>query len=1119
MTPHSRFRKVSSRHFQVLLPFSIWCLGGLLPAPLPAGPVPAHKPQHFPDWWFERDVIKRTNPAIAAPSWQNGDYPASDDFAAVNQGQVKAIVTAAVAELNSRLTNVPDPTSPTGVSNGAGQVLNDLVAGWEAAPAAGEKREDFAAVNVGQLKTIATLIYDRLISAGYYDQIPWAYGPGGANDFAAVNLGQLKQLFCFNVSVSPLLLDAITHDLWTGINGTDISSIPPPPSRPSPSSPENLPPRLTTSLERQDEGGNYAERIRGYLTVEVSGIYRFWLTASGSAELYISNDADPVNSFLRAEVKSPTGYRGWTDATAGKSALLRLEKGRRYYVEVLHKAGAGPNHVSVGWLKATDPKHPDPDSVTVPTEVVPASALSLRVGGAPPAFTPPPSLAWSDPLNASSPESHLNRDAAARFLVQSTYGPSGWATDATYGTTGGWTNATLAGPDGTPYDIAQVQALGFEGWIDQQIDNIPRSKLYDYVQLKHVPGDPNGNHYWHEQFYASWWRTAVTGRDQLRQRVAFALSEIMVISAAALNPRSDACSDYYDDALAANAFGNFRDILKDVTLHPAMGLYLNMLRNKKPNPTARLFPNENYARELLQLFSIGTSRLNPDGTLLLNAAGQPIPTYDQEVVEGLAHTFTGWDFDYVNNAPGGYPYYPNVQEWIRPMKADPNQHSIDEKDVLNNVVLPGLKVPYSNSDYQQLPAKELDAVLDAIFKHPNCGPFICRQLIQRLVTSHPSPGYVYRVVSKFNDDGSSGHVRGNMRAVIKAILLDPEARSASRLGDPAFGKQREPVCRITALARAFPSLEYTTPDYTVEYDYDGNPATTADTITKSWVNEWNMRQTSFTRDNGQENLNQTPLAAPSVFNFFRPDYQFPGILARAGLTTPEFQLTTDTSVIDQANVVHYAFFNWAPHTPPLHPGLASFLTGSHNICMDLRPWMGSGPNNKLWTDNANLGLLVDRLNSRLMGGQLPSTGTNVYHPGSARNIVNAKQAILDFVSSNRITGVSPPSPLPPPGVPPVTTITVEKPHGLVDGDKIFFKSSMGGSFSPVLFGGAVRPFDVTVTSPDTFTIPVQRDADNPSYPLDLANVEISRLPYDTPRERLFQLVNLLVNSPDFIIQR
>jgi len=1102
MTPHLRSRQVSPRHRHVPLPLLIWCLGGILQVPLPAAPVPADRPAAFPAWWFEREVIPRKNPAVAAPLWLSGDYPAGDDYAPVNLGQVKAMVKGAVDDLNSKLPNVTDVD---GVSDGAGRALNDLVAQWPPAPAL---PNDNVAANLGQLKAVTALVYDRLISAGHYTAYPWVESPG-VNNYATANLGQLKNFFSFDITGQ-------THDLWAGVPGTDISSIPLTSTTTSTTTKK-------TGFESLDLGDNYGERICLYLTVPLSGVYRFWLTASGTAQLYISNDEDPVNAFLRAEVKSPTSPRGWTETAAGKSPLLWLEKGRPYYVEVRHKAGTGTDHVSVGWLKPSDPENPDPMSVTTPTEVVPDYALSRRLGSPAPAFTPPPALGWSDP-GGSDPDSCLNRNAATRFLIQATFGPSGWGSEATYGFEGGWTKTatdtsapTLAAPGAIPYDVAQVQSQGFGTWIDNQMNEtlFPPSKLYPYVHANHNWGyDVSGNHYWHTGFYRAWWRAAITSRDQLRQRTAFALSQIMVVSSPALNPQSDACSAYYD-ALITHAFtDDFRKLLKAVTLEPAMGLYLDMLRNDKPqkaNPTtgdgARA-PNENYARELLQLFSIGMNRLNPDGTLLRNTAGQPIPTYDQHVVEGLAHVFTGWDWHYYDTVPpgpppgafGSHPWYnasdPTLKDIKRrslPMREVPARHYTGQKRVLNNVVLPGLPVsagvpldPYGTPSpaqladpaFQALPVVELDAVIDAIVAHPNCGPFICRQLIQRLVTSHPRDAYVYRVTSVFNDDGSTAHKRGNMAAVIRAILMDHDARSSSMLSIDSFGKQREPVCRMTALARAFPSLENT-----------------------GWVSDWKMPQTSFVSAAEQPDLNQTPLGAPSVFNFYRPDYQFPGDLADEGLTTPEFQLTTATSVIAQANVVNSAFLNWN------NPGAGRYSVpgGARAICMDMNHW--TPPT----VDNSYLAGIIDNLSLRLMGGQLPVSGTNSYYP--TRVITNPKQAIIDAIATKGVAAVSAATS---PAAAPVT-ITTAVPHCLSSGDKVFFNFNIGGNFSaPLYVGHPTICHAITVTGANTFTIPVTRLDNSAVY---LTGATISLLAYDSPASRLTHLVNLVVNSPDFIIQR
>ncbi|HEX7653827.1 MAG TPA: DUF1800 family protein, partial [Verrucomicrobiae bacterium] len=321
-------------------------------------------------------------------------------------------------------------------------------------------------------------------------------------------------------------------------------------------------------------------------------------------------------------------------------------------------------------------------------------------------------------------------NAAARFLIQATYGPG------------------LA-------DIASVQALGYSNWINAQL-SLPPTHHLGLVQTNKNP-DPS-NPYPSSGWFNAWWQNAVTAPDQLRQRVAFALSEILVISDnGTLINNADAEAAYYD-ILVDNAFGNFRTLLKSVTLNPAMGWYLNMQGNAKGSLITGLHANENYAREINQLFSIGLNRVWPDGTLILNSAGNLVPTYNQNVINGFAATFTGWTYYQTNQANGRLPtsFYPSVN-LTNPMVLVPNYHDLTAKLLLDNVTLPPAMGNAANSaltNYDYYGSQDLEAALDNIFNHPNVGPFICRQLIQRLVTSHPSRGYLYRVVQVFNDNGA-----------------------------------------------------------------------------------------------------------------------------------------------------------------------------------------------------------------------------------------------------------------------------------------------------------------------------------------------------------------------------
>ena len=329
------------------------------------------------------------------------------------------------------------------------------------------------------------------------------------------------------------------------------------------------------------------------------------------------------------------------------------------------------------------------------------------------------------------------------------------------------------------------------------------------------------------------------GSDQLRQRVAWALSQILVTSQVSLANRYPfGLADYYD-MLAHHAFGDFRQLIEEVTLHPMMGVYLSMLGNRKPNAELNIRPDENYARELMQLFTIGLVELNADGTPKLDAHNQPIPTYDQAVVEGFAHVFTGWHWACTFGSPGNCGFSNTrgtVPNQILPMQLFPEEHDTGAKRLLT----------YPNAVKSVIPAgqtaeQDLADALDNIFHHPNVGPFISRQLIQRLVTSNPSPAYVARVSAVFDDDGTGQ--RGNLGAVVRAILLDAEARAPASTADPDASKLKEPVLRLTQLWRA----------------YDGRAA--------------NGRYFNI---NPSVDFGQGPLQAPSVFNFYSPFYAPPG---------------------------------------------------------------------------------------------------------------------------------------------------------------------------------------------------------------------------------------------------
>lgn len=1036
---------------------------------------------------------------------------------------------------------------------------------------------------------------------------------------------------------------SVVREVWLGVPGTNIADIP-----------VNTPASLTNTLGTLEGisnfGVNYGERIRGYLTATNTGNYYFWISGSDSAELWIGNDSEPANKMKRANVW-PTGggtsFRNWSAQTNQQSKWLTLVAGQRYYIEILHKAGATPDHWSVGWAQDSvgtntlpvgvvpgyvlsryyplpvkplvgtlyvanllalpnvssiaggsatllvntngtqatlnysvnniagahidhiysDPylgkprtlmfdiaaENPQPDgsylwnfiptgslsvsdiqqiliegkaSIEIQSDAYPGGELGghfTRVTGTQVFTAPAAPPVWTD--------DHTDANAAARFLIQSTFGPSA-------------------------ADIASVQSLGYDGWISNQF-NAPISYYLPLV-LANKSADPT-TPYPSSLWFNTWWQQAVTAPDQLRQRVAFALSEIMVVSEnGILQDNARALADYYD-TLLDNSFGNFRDLLKNVTLTPAMGLYLDMRGNSPGSIITGIHANENYAREIMQLFSIGLYRLWPDGSLILDSQNFLVPTYDQNTIMGFASTFTGWNYYQTNQANGMLPTgFSPAANYTNPMVLVSRSHELGTKKLLDNVMIPaavGAQTNNTTTNFDNYCSQNLEAALDSIFYNPNVGPFICRQLIQRLVTSHPSPEYLYRVVSKFNDNGSG--VRGDMAAVIRAILTDCEARSANLLGVPTFGKQREPLLRVTATARALPAppnnggtyVQSGTQTITITTtnahrmnsgdtvllnftDASGNPAppsqsysvtvpgtniitltapnlvtgsysqntnvitvsisnhglavgnviyiafttggassglyqvvtvnsssvftvATFDAATRSGnclfprisasgytqtttnvtivcafphglatnqtiqinantvlippgqyqvktipdptrftiittnsqsttqgsftlypfgapplnrsgtvvaqVSTWNMGATD---SGGTYNLSQSPLSAPTVFNFFFPDYQFPGVLTSAGITTPEFQLTSDTSVALQMNFLEAGILNNTGNTN----GLSSFNNGGGAVAIDIGPWM-TAP----YTGAANMSVLVDSLNTLLLAGQLSGT--------------------------------------------------------------------------------------------------------------------------------------------------
>ena len=395
------------------------------------------------------------------------------------------------------------------------------------------------------------------------------------------------------------------------------------------------------------------------------------------------------------------------------------------------------------------------------------------------------------------------------------------------------------------------------------------------------------------------WKQYFEAPDQLRQRVVFALSQIMVISMNNNTIGDQACGPAsYLDLLGTNAFGNFRSLLKDITLSPAMGEYLDMKGGAKADAVLGTIPSENYARELMQLFSIGTVMLNIDGSVQFDGLGKPINTYSEETAQEVARALTGWNFAGQDQTRPWRWLYPDVPypndavsaakactAWSSPMApwTATYRSSDDKRDITGGahdtgaktlLTYPGSAGFSRNVPAGQTPMKDVDDVVDNLFNHPNIGPFIGEQLIMRLVTSNPSAAYVARVASAFNNNG--GGVRGDMRAVIRAILLDPEARAARSAQANSYGKLREPILRFTHLHRAF-DARMAGGYYSSIYDLGSS-----------------------------DSLGQSPLRAPSVFNYYHPDYTPSGPLAVAQLFGPEFEITNSATISGFMDFSKYA---------------------------------------------------------------------------------------------------------------------------------------------------------------------------------------------------------------------
>ena len=478
----------------------------------------------------------------------------------------------------------------------------------------------------------------------------------------------------------------------------------------------------------------------------------------------------------------------------------------------------------------------------------------------------------ANPDPGASPSNSLNAEVigtitipaapAARFAEQTTFGP-------------------------TPAVINQIQIQGFQNFLNAQ-----------YTAPVTPYPDPLAGETSLGPLQQRYWVINLTAQDQLRQRVALALSYIWVIGGDKVGDPNGYTN--WLRLLDSDAFSNYRKIMYDVTVSPAMGHWLDMVNNGKPNVAAGDHANENYAREAMQLFTLGTGLLNPDGSPQLDASNLPIPTYSQDQVEAFARAYTGWTYPLT---PGNTQQTYNPSYWIGPMVPVDSNHDMGTKQLLT---YPGAAggglLPAGQSSVQ-----DLNGALDNIFNHPNIGPFVCRQLIQHLVTSNPSPAYVQRVAAVFANNGSG--VRGDMKSVITAILMDSEAR---RGDDPATavgtdGHLQDPILLISGVMRAFGA---TTDGSNLSY-YSGT-------------------------------MSQNPLFSPSVFNFYAPNYVVPGTTSLG----PEFQILTTATSLNRVNWINtFAFGNF----------------GGESV--DFSSWAAQA---------SNPGAMVDALNALLLHGSMSS---------------------------------------------------------------------------------------------------------------------------------------------------
>jgi len=576
-------------------------------------------------------------------------------------------------------------------------------------------------------------------------------------------------------------------------------------------------------------------------TVTVSAVSVASPTVSGSAQLALLNPV-PVLSAATATAVQAVGTSFLLNVT-GSSFISGAQ------------VQAGSQLVSATYLSATQLQA---------TVTLPSGTTSLTVS----VVNPNPGSANSSSAAATIYLAAV--PAAARLLDQATFGT-------------------------TTTDITKVQSIGADAWITQQFNTAYTPLPNITTPLPAVCLAANTPTVCEE---SEWWQTALTGNDQLRQRVALALSEIFVISSNSVNATT---ITYYHNMLAQDAFTNFLTIMHDVSVSPGMGAYLNMLNSNKA-PAGEI-PNENYPRELMQLFTIGIDALNQDGSLQLDSSGNPIPNYTETQVQAFARAYTGWTYA---TASGGVPtsFPNNTANYFAPMVAVESAHDMTAKILLNGTTLPA----------GQTAELDLTDALTNIFNHTSMPAFICRQLIQHLVKSNPSPAYVSRIAAVFANNGSN--VRGDMQAVIRAILEDTEARAGDTNTADDGGHLREPILWITNFLRA---VGFTNTDANSSY---------------------------YNLSNQSSPLGEAPYRSNSVFNFFPPNYVIP----QSTINAPEFDLENSASAILRLSLANTMVFN----------GISGF---SVNLT-------ATGPLGVVAT--ASSANLVDTLGVMFMHGQMPT---------------------------------------------------------------------------------------------------------------------------------------------------